>query len=174
MFHRGWNLAIYLSAGALLALGVLFKTNLTAVVAIAVFMLWDVAFALSPSSFSGRSIEDTQQQVQNTREHISYFLAFYGVLFGVLFTQESERQHQFLELCRSSGVSLPLLVIPLLCATVPLLFVPIRVSPPCSQEPSYSLKVLLVLTAFMQKAAIFLFIHVVLRILARLGSSVAA
>ena len=174
MFHGGWNLAIYLSAAALLALGVLYGTNITAVVGIAVFLLWDVAFALSPSSFSGRSIEDAQQQIQNTREHISYFLAFYGVLFGVLFTQESERQQQFLELCRGSGVSLTLLVIPLLLATVPLLFVPIRLSAPNGQGPSLSLKVLLVFTAFMQKSAIFLFIHVVLRILARIGSSVGA
>lgn len=174
MFHDAWNLAVYLSAAALLALGAIFETNVTAAVAIAVFLLWDAAFALSPSSFSGRSIEDAQQQIQNTREHISYFLAFYGVLFGVLFTQEPERQQQFLELCRSSGVPLTLLVIPLLLATVPLLFVPIRLSTPNSQEPSSSLKVLLVFSAFMQKSAIFLFIHVVLRILARLGSTVVA
>jgi hypothetical protein len=174
MFHGGWNLAIYLSAAALLALGVLLGTNVTAAIAVAVFLLWDVAFVMSSSSLSGRSIQDTQQQVQNAREHISYFLAFYGVLFGVLFTQDSERQHQFLELCRGAGVSLTLLVIPLLLATVPLLFVPIRLPPPNGQEPSLSLKVLLVFTAFMQKSAIFLFIHVVLRMLSRLGSSVAA
>ena len=174
MFHGGWNLSIYLLAAALLALGVLLGTNITAVVAIAVFLLWDATYAMSSSSFSGRTIEDAQQQIQNTREHISYFLAFYGVLFGVLFTQQSERQRQFLELCQGAGVSLALLVIPLLLAAVPLLFVPIRVSPPNSQEPSLALKVLLVFTAFMQKSAIFLFVHVVLRILSRLGSSVAA
>ena len=128
MFHGGWNLAIYLSAATLLALGVLLGTNVTAVVAIAVFLLWDATYAISSSSFSGRTIEDAQQQIQNTREHISYFLAFYGVLFGVLFTQQSDRQQQFLELCQGAGVSLALLVIPLLLAAVPLLFVPIRVS----------------------------------------------
>ena len=174
MFHGAWNLAIYLSAATLLALGVLAGTNITAMAAVGIFLLWDVAFAMSSSSFSGRSVEDAQQQVQNAREHISYFLAFYGVLFGVLFTQESQRQLQFLELCRASGVSITLLVIPLLLATIPLLFVPIRVSAPDRNEPSSALKALLAFIAFMQKSAIFLFVHVVLRILFTLGSGLAA
>lgn len=95
------------------------------------------------------------------------------MLFGVLFTQQSERQQQFLQLCQSAGVFPALLVVPLLLAAVPLLLVPIRVVPPNSEEPSLALNVLLVFTAFMQKSAIFLFVHVVLRILSRLGSSIA-
>jgi hypothetical protein len=170
MFHSAWNLAIYVSAAALLALGTVLGTNITAFVAVAIFLLWDVTYALSSSSFSGRSVDAALQQVQNAREHISYFLAFYGVLFGVLFTQESVRQREFLELCRASGVSMLLLVIPLLLATVPLLFVPIRVSSPQGNEPSSALKVLLVMSAFMQKSAIFLFVHVVLRILSNIGA----
>ena len=171
MFHGAWNLGVYVSAAVLLVLGALLGTNLTALVAIAIFLAWDVAFALSPSSFTGRSIDAAQQQVQNAREHISYFLAFYGVLFGVLFTQESGRQQEFLALCRASGISLTLLVLPLVLATVPLLFVPIRVSSPRGDEPSSALKVLLVLCGFMQKTAIFLFIHVVLRILSSLSNA---
>jgi hypothetical protein len=173
MFYSGWNLAIYFSAATLLVLGVVLQTNVTAIVAIVLFLVWDVAFVVSPSSFYGRSIEDAQQQIQNTREHISYLLAFYGVLFGVLFTQESARQQEFLEMCRNSGVPLSLLVMPLVFAAVPLLFVPIRASAPDdSLKPSSSLKALFALTAFMQKCAIFVFIHVALRILTRLGSGV--
>jgi hypothetical protein len=168
MFHRAWNLSLYFGAALLLAAGALLETNLTALVALLAFLAWDVGFACSAAAFAGRSVEDVQLQVQNAREHLSYFLAFYGVLFGVLFTQSPERQREFLQLCEAAGISPTLLVVPLLLATVPLLFVPIRVTAPHQAGPSPALKALLVLNASLQKSAIFLFVHVVLRVLASL------
>lgn len=170
MFQSAWNLAIYGAAGLLLAAGVLLETNVTAVLALGVFVAWDVAYVISGTSFRGRTIEDAQQQVQNVREHMSYFLAFYGVLFGVLFTQGPDRQAQFLELCRAAGVSTVLLVLPMVLAVLPLLFVPIRVAAADGHQPSLALKSVLAMTAFLQKTSIYLFLHVTLRIL----SAVAA
>lgn len=170
MFQSAWNLAIYAAAGLLLAAGVLLETNITALLALGIFIAWDVAYMLSATSFRGRTIEDAQQQVQNVREHMSYFLAFYGVLFGVLFTQDPVHQSQFIELCRAAGVSIALLVLPMVLAVLPLLFVPIRVAAADGHHPSLALKAVLAMTAYLQKSAIYLFLHVTLRILSALGT----
>ena len=169
MFQTAWNLAIYAAAGILLVASVLLKTNLTAVLALGIFIAWDVAYVFSATSFRGRTIDDAQQQVQNVREHMSYFLAFYGVLFGVLFTQGPDRQLQFVELCRAAGVPVALLVLPMVLGVLPLLFVPIRVAAADGHQPSLALKAVLAMTAFLQKSAIYLFLHVTLRILSALS-----
>lgn len=165
MFEKPWNIAAYGLTAALLVTGIIRGTNVTAFMAVLVFLLWDIGYLLSKRSMHGRSIESALQQTQNIREHISYFLAFYGVLFAVLFTQPSERQAQFLQICNDAGISTTLLVLPFLFALIPLLFFPIQPAREGGHEASSALKALVSLSAFFQKVSIFLFAHVVLRIL---------
>ena len=165
MFEKPWNLAAYVLSFLLLVLGAILQTNLTAIAAVALFLAWDVSYLLSKASMQGRTIEGALQQTQNIREHISYFLAFYGVLFAVLFTQPAERQSHFLEVCRQSGIPIPLLVVPFILALIPILFFPIQLAKRNSDRASGSLKALVSLSAFFQKVSIFLFAHTVLRIL---------
>ena len=122
MFEKPWNLAAYGLSLILLVLGILLRTNLTVIVALLLFVVWDVAYLWSQSAMLGRTVEVALQQTQNIREHISYFLAFYGVLFAIILTQSSERQSQFLEVCSGAGVPLYLLALPFLLASILLLF----------------------------------------------------
>lgn len=169
MFDRPWNIAAYVLSLILLILGSALQTNITALIAVSFFFVWDVAYLFSEASMRGRSIDAALQQTQNIREHISYFLAFYGVLFAILFTQPSERQAQFLQICHLAGIPISLLALPFILALIPLLFFPIQLGRTDPKKPSDSLKALVSLSAFFQKVSIFLFAHVILRILTALA-----
>lgn len=126
MFYKPYNIFAYVISFILLSVGILFDTNFTVIVAVVMFFLWDFIYLKSSESMWGRSIDQALQQTQNIREHISYFLAFYGVLFAILFTQSTEKQTQFLEVCEKSGIPVTLLILPFLLASVSLLFFPIQ------------------------------------------------
>ena len=165
LFERPWNIAAYTLTLILLVLGPVLRTNLTALLAVLLFLGWDVAYTRSSTASRGRTIEGALQQTQNIREHISYFLAFYGVLFAILFTQSSERQTEFLEACRLAGISMNLLAMPFVLSLIPLLFFPIQLMRGHGGSISRSLKALVAMSAFLQKVSIFLFAHSILRVL---------
>ena len=165
MFEKPYNLFLYLLILLLLYGGVLLETNFTVILAIMLFVAWDIGYFLSVSSIKGRTIELALQQIQNIREHISYFLAFYGVLFAILFTQPTDKQSQFLTVCNQIHLGLFIVVLPFVLAIIPILFVPIQLARRSSEEPSDALKALVVTSALFQKISIFLFVHIVLRIL---------
>ena len=169
MFEKPYNLLLYLVILLLLCGGVWFETNLTVILAIVLFIAWDFGYFLTVTSIKGRTIELALQQIQNIREHISYFLAFYGVLFAILFTQSMEKQTQFLKVCNEINLGLFIVVLPFILAIIPILFVPIQLARSSSEEPSDALKALVVISALFQKISIFLFVHIVLRILFVLG-----
>ena len=170
MYEGVWNIGLYLLATALLAVGVFLETNITAILGVVLFAAWDIGYFRTPGAFAGRTFDSALQQIQNIREHISYLMAFYGVLFGILFAQGSTRQSEVIELVRGSGIPIWLLVVPLLSAAIPLMFVPIRLAGSGDQSPSAALRALLSFTSLMQKVSIFLFLHVTLRILSELAS----
>lgn len=172
MFEKPYNLFLYLLILLLLCGGVWFETNLTVILAIMLFVAWDIGYFLSVSSIKGRTVELALQQIQNIREHISYFLAFYGVLFAILFTQSAEKQAQFLKVCNEIHLGLFIVVLPFVLAIIPILFVPIQLAHNNSEEPSDALKALVVTSALFQKISIFLFVHIVLRILFVLSTHV--
>ena len=128
MFEKPYNLLLYLLILLLLCGGVWFETNLTVILAITLFIVWDIGYFLTVTSIHGRTIESALQQIQNIREHISYFLAFYGVLFAILFTQSIEKQTQFLKVCNEISLGLFIVVLPFVLAIIPILFVPIQLA----------------------------------------------
>ena len=172
MFVKPYNLLLYLIILILLFCGVWFETNITAVLAVILFIAWDAGYYFTVPSIKGRTIELSLQQVQNIREHISYFLAFYGVLFAILFTQSSDKQAQFLKVCNEIDLGLFIVVLPFVLAIVPILFVPIQLAHKNTDEPSGALKALVAVTALFQKVSIFLFVHIILRILFVLSKQV--
>ncbi len=156
--HWYYNLSIYLIVLLLLALGVFLKTNMTIFLAVFIFIVWDIGYFISTSNQHARTVELSLQGTQYIREHLSYYLAFYGVLFGILFTQSTQKQEFFFSLLESSGVPIFLLVIPFIIASVTLFFVPIALTND-KNEPSSSLRLLVVITAFFQKISIYIFVH---------------
>ena len=171
IYYSSCNIGVYIATVILLMIGAIFETNVTLLIGIFIFIVWDIKFFSQKDTFAGRTIEIALQQIHYIREHISYLIAFYGVLFGILFTQQNERQLEFLRLVRASGVEISLLVIPLVLATITLLFVPIQVasSTDSNHKPSDALKALLSFCSLMQNLSIFIFLHVSLRILSELA-----
>jgi len=170
IFEKPWNLALYALSLALLALGPLLRTNWTAAAAVAAFLAWDAAYFRAGDSMHGRTVDLALQQAQNMREHLSYFLAFYGVLAGVLFTQPAVNQARFLAAADRAGIGTPLLVLPFLLASTAILFVPIQPADVDTGQPSAALKALVTASALLQKTSIFLFVHSALRLLAVLAN----
>jgi hypothetical protein len=164
-----FNLAIYLASFGLLLAGMHWHTNLTIWVALALYLIWDIGFVLSRRAFTGRNIENILSQATLARTLVSYFLPFYGVLFGVLFVSDSAQQVKYIHFLDRAGVSPALLIAPFLIAGVGSLFIPIQISDTGSGEPSRSLKSLFFTSVFLEKLAIFMFVHIVLRMLDSIG-----
>ena len=164
MYEKPYNLLLYLLIFLLLLGGVYFETNITLIPAFLLFIVWDTGYFFIAEAIKGRTVELALQQIHNIREHISYFLAFYSVLFAILFTQSTEKQIQFVKICNEINLGLFIVVLPFVLAIIPILFVPIQLARGNSDEPSDALKALVVLSALFQKISIFLFVHIVLRI----------
>lgn len=126
----------------------------------------------SKEAFYKRTCDNLSTQIQNQRTHLSYFLPFYGILFGILFTINREQQVRFLNLCNDASVPIFMLVIPLVLASIPILFVPTQILNKDNEEISGSLKALFVLGSLFQKISIFIFVHTVLRLLSALKLSI--
>ena len=171
MFEGRQNMVLYVVATVLLYIGVWQQTNLTLWVALTLFLAWDVLYSFDEDAFAGRDVTNLLSQVNTARLHMSYFLPFYGVLLGILFTLDAENRQRFYALLGTAGISTDLLMAPLVVASLGILFIPIRLVRRAEgfstfdPEPSRSLKALLGAAAFFQQASIFMFLHVVLRIL---------
>jgi hypothetical protein len=56
MFDKPWNIAAYGLSLLLLVLGPLLQTNVTAALAVVLFLAWDIAYLCSGTSMSGRTV----------------------------------------------------------------------------------------------------------------------
>ncbi len=165
VFHRPLNLLVYTGAAVLWVAAVILDTNWTAAVAVVGFLGWDLAFLLSRDAYMGRDPANLVAQAHHAREHVSYFLPFYGVLFGYLFASGPESRQAFVDLLARAGISGTLLLLPILFASTAILFIPIQISTDANTT-TRSAKALFFVTSFCQKCAIFLFVHAALRLFA--------
>ncbi len=171
MFERRYNLGLYAVATVLLYAGVALETEVTMWLTVGLFVVWDLLYVKDERSFEGRDVRNLLEQVNVARLHMSYFLPFYGVLLGILFTLDAPQQQLFFNLLASADISMGLLMLPLVVASLGILFIPIRLvrtdsdAARLEKTASNALKALLGAAAFFQQASIFIFLHVILRIL---------
>ena len=166
LFARSANGFVYLAAIVALAAGVAWKTTWPVVSVCLLFFVWDTAYLSSKQHFSGRTIQTIFTDIDAARTQISFFLPFYGVLFGILFTLEPVKQRSFAALLADANVSAALLAVPFVLASVGMLFVPIQASVAHGEErPTRAMSVLFWISSISQKVSILLFLHVALSIL---------
>jgi len=166
MFEKPFNLILYFAVAALLCVGIGFGTNITVYFALGVFLVWDVWYGISRASSYGRTIESLFRAIGGSRQQVSYFFSFYGVLFGLLFALDPTKQVSFIQLLNKAGIPVAFLVVPFILGSLGTLFVPIQAgqtSAPKSATPA--LLALFVVASFCQKATIFIFVHTILRLL---------
>jgi hypothetical protein len=163
----------------LLVLGPVLESNCPLWLAIVLFTVWDILWALS--SAPDRTAQETLESSTRARTYTSYFIAIYGAgLAYFLLRMGSNEQKQALTLIKNAGVSMPLLLAPLVLPAVALMFFPIRLgSEDCQKNgtmvslsqrtPTSANLAILTMSAWTQKVATFCFVYEV----ARIGVSLA-
>lgn len=166
MFEKPFNLIVYVTVAALLCVGIAVGTNITVYFALGLFLIWDVYYGISGASTYGRSIASLFSAIGGSRQQVSYFFSFYGVLFGILFALDPSKQATFIQFLNKAEIPVAFLIVPFILGSLGTLFVPIqagRTRAPNSATPA--LLALFVVASFCQKATIFIFVHTILRLL---------
>lgn len=154
----------FLTSALLLFLGYHYETEVTVFFAVVLFVVWDALFVLDSQSYTGRDATFTIQQVVQARSYISYFIPFYGIMFGILLSDAGKLKY-FSEILVKTSISPAFLLMPFVVAIIVMLLFPLQVSTdPEGKELTSSIKWLFVCNFFGQKLALFLFAHSFLRI----------
>lgn len=180
-FYGHWasiSLAYVVTLG-LLILGPIVGSNCPLWVAIVLFAIWDLLWAFS--NVSDRTAQETLESSTRARTYTSYFIAIYGAALAYfLLRMGSDEQKQALKIISQAGISMPLLLAPIVLPAVALMFFPIRlgkedfvkngaVTSLSSRAPSTASLAVVTLSAWTQKVATFCFVYDV----ARIGASLA-
>ncbi len=161
-----WYPICFLTSGILLISGTLLNTNLSILAAVIMFLIWDIAFISTAGNFTGRNANFTIQQVVQARSYISYFIPFYGLLVGLLFTAETEKRVFFLELCSKAEIPVLLLFTPFCLASIVILLFPLRVSEDVEGvRLTPAIQTLMISNFFIEKCVVFIFSHCIIRLL---------
>jgi hypothetical protein len=180
-FYGSWISVgvVYIVTLILLVLGPVLGSNCPLWLAIVLFTVWDVVWALSAAP--DRTAQETLESSTRARTYTSYFIAIYGAgLAYFLLRMGSNEQKEALTLIKNAGVSMPMLLVPLVLPAVALMFFPIRLgSEDCQKNgsqvnlsqrtPTSANLAILTMSAWTQKVATFCFIYEV----ARIGASLA-
>ena len=165
MFEKPYNAILYLAALVLLFLGVLLQTNLSLFLGLALFAAWMIAYVLFASAARTRTPGSLSHTITTCRQEASYFFVFYGVLLAILLAAGASDRASFLRLCEQADTPIWLFAIPFATASVCMLGVPICLESPASDEPSPALIGSFVIVTFLRNTSVFVFAHVILRIL---------
>lgn len=166
------NVFLYILTAVNLLLGTLIGTNITVIIQLGMFLLWDYGYFRKKQSLKGRSPGTTVEHVGLLTTWVSYFVPFYGILFGLLFVTNPTKQNEFLELCKGAGIPIWLLLVPFVFASLAAIFVPIQIATHRgeTEQISSALKSLFCIKVFFSQTTIFVFVHCMLRLLASLSS----
>lgn len=166
LFKGPFILIAYL-AGSLSIFSGAYPSDVVLVSGLAILLIWDVLYIFHPESFTGRTIENTNESVTRARTYISWFIGLYGVVIGIVLSQGDGTSHLATALERS-GTPTWLVALPLLLALVSMLFVPLQLSgksDDAQQRPNAALKLLFFLVVYLQKVILILIGNIGLRVM---------
>ena len=83
-FSQPYNLVVYFISATLLFIGLLTGSLIPLYIAWGIFTIWDVGYLIDTKSSHGRDATNMLSETTVARQHISYFLPFYGVLLAYL------------------------------------------------------------------------------------------
>jgi len=132
------------------------------------FIIWDIGYFFSKESFTGRDPKSVIDNVTVGRQYMSWYMAFFGIFFGLLLTGDSNNLTGFLKLARKADVNLVTLLSPFMFISLSGLYVPIQIKKGDSANEADniapSLKALLLIVTLSQKFANFLLLHCICRL----------
>jgi hypothetical protein len=171
LFHRPYNVAVYLFVSACVVLDVAVDRPIAALAALLVLAGWDLLFCLRARNFSGAEPRFILERAIATQTLAQYFVGFYGVALGVLVSKDG---HPLLARMREPALRLELFA-PLVLGTIALVLVPVRIAEHRHERKtvtlvSPSLRAMLCLMMFAQQGAAISYVHAVGRIVRLLES----
>ena len=135
-----------------------------------VVLIWDVGYFFSAEAFTGRDAKGALDIITVGRQYMSWYMAFFGIFFGLLLTGDAEKLKSFLQLAAKAHVSLVVLLSPFLFVALSGLFIPIQIKATANSDaPSSALKALFMVVTFAQKSATFLLAHCIGRLVLAVG-----
>ena len=160
IFCGPYNIGIYATAFLAVVFGAWYGSITIPLLQCVIFFAWDVAF-LAWSSEDSNTAMNRSNAIGTL---LSYFLPFYGLLFGLFFVLEADKRKGFLTLCSRADLPLWFLLGPFVISAVTLLFVPVAVVDPRTKKVSSAFKCMIFIVGYAQKCAITLFAYSILRI----------
>ena len=160
MCKGAYNLIPYLCALAFLIAAPYWQTNLAVFAMAFLFAVWDLWFVFHTDSFAGRDTKSILEHARDAETLMSYFIGFYAVVFGVVFT-EADNRKAFLLASTQAHVPLAYVGAPLVLACIPMLFIPVQFD---AAGISKGVKALMFINIYFEKIVVFTFVHDILRI----------
>lgn len=165
MFTKPYILVAYLVC-AITFLGAFFtNSHIFLYIATVVYIVWDLVFVCSSSSFEEREPQTILDQINTAKTLISYFIPFYGVLLGILLTAEEDKRLMFVKLMHLAGVNQFLLIAPFLISSLSLLLIPIYKKDRDRNVASPALRIVFFITFLSQKLTILIFAYCIIRLI---------
>jgi hypothetical protein len=168
IYNYPWNVLVYAAAATALILDLCYKSMIPFYVLVVMFIIWDLGYFFSKQSFIGRDPKSVIDIVTVGRQYMSWYMAFFGIFFGLLLTGDPKNLYGFLDLAQKADVSLVTLVSPFVFVSLSGLYVPIQIKNGSSDNEtdniSLSLKALLIIVTISQKLSNFLLLHCICRL----------
>ena len=136
------------------------------------FLMWDLGYFFSSDAFTGRDAKGVLDIITVGRQYMSWYMAFFGIFFGLLLTGDADKLKAFLELAAKAQISPVVLLSPFLFVALSGLFIPIQIkatSDASDNSPSSALRALFLVVTLSQKSATFLLAHCIGRLVLAVG-----
>ncbi len=163
IYATPWNLVLFLVAVALLPWRKE-QGNSNVLVAAAVFLVWNVGYIFDSAHLAGRTPTEVLDAAHGARDYMRWIFPTYGVLLGAVLAIGQPKQKAIFDAFQESKLPAWLFIAPLVIATVLLLFVPIQLVD-ASGSPTNALKAHLFILVYGEQMVVFIFAHVLLKLL---------
>lgn len=162
--------ALYIVSLVLLVLGPWTGHVWPLILALVIFTVWDVFWLFANDA--DRNAQEMLDTSTRARTYMSYYIAIYGAAIAFILPLSDTAQRQAaLALLTGSGVPGWLMIAPLVLCSVAMMFFPIKLgvgsgTPLDQRKPTPANVSIVIFNAWAQKVATFVFVYVVLMIVA--------
>lgn len=120
---------------------------------------------LASGAFAGRNVGDRNESVTRARTYISWFMALYGIVFGLVFSAASDVRDLFAVALSNAHVPIWLLALPFALTLICMLFIPIALEGDKEDSASGAPRGLFAFVIFSEKLILILLGHLVFRLI---------
>ena len=135
------------------------------IISLLILLAWDIGFVFSGGAFAGRNVGDINDSVTRARTYISWFMALYGIVFGLVFSAASDVRDLVAAALSNAHVPIWLLALPFALTLICMLFIPIALEGDKEDSASTALRGLFAFVIYSEKVILILLGHLVFRLI---------